>query len=118
MSTRDHALDRRGTAATLRAIDDAHGGEFFAVPERAVYEVEAAEDAFRGDAPVIDVQTHLVDPRRWVGAGAAALEGFLRMADPERWAGPVDPRLIDGAAWAALVFGASETAIALLTSTP
>jgi predicted TIM-barrel fold metal-dependent hydrolase len=67
---------------------------------------------------VIDVQTHLVDPARWVGAGAAALEGFLRKADPERWAGPVDPRLIDGAAWAALVFGASETAIALLTSTP
>ena len=118
MSERDHALDRRGTAATLRAIDDAHGGGFFAVPERAVYEVDAAEDAFRGDAPVIDVQTHLVDPRRWVGPGAAALEGFLRMADPERWAGPVDPRLIDGAAWAALVFGASETAIALLTSTP
>jgi predicted TIM-barrel fold metal-dependent hydrolase len=67
---------------------------------------------------VIDVQTHLVDPTRWVGAGAAALEAFLRTADPQRWEGPVDPRLIDGAAWAALVFGASETAIALLTSTP
>ena len=40
------------------------------------------------------------------------------MADPDRWSGPIDPRLIDGAAWAALVFGASETAIALLTSTP
>ena len=118
MATRDHALDRRGTAASLRAIDEAHGGGFFDVPQRAVYEVDAAEDAFRGDAPVIDVQTHLVDPRRWVGAGADALEAFLRMADPDRWAGPVDLRLVDGAAWAALVFGASETAIALLTSTP
>ena len=37
---------------------------------------------------------------------------------PERWPGEIDPRVIDGAAWAALVFGASETAIALLTSTP
>src|SRR5262249_14484349 len=55
---------------------------------------------------------------RWVGAGAGALEGFLHMADPARWEGPVDPRRIDGAAWAALVFGASETAVALLTSTP
>jgi predicted TIM-barrel fold metal-dependent hydrolase len=118
LSASEHALDRRGTAATLRAIDAAHGGGFYAVPERAVYELDAAEDAFRGDAPVVDVQTHLVDPSRWAGAGAAALEGFLRMADPERWSGPVDPRLIDGAAWAALVFGASETAIALLTSTP
>ncbi len=113
-----YAADRRGTAATLRAIDDANGGGFYDVPERAVYEVEAADGAFGGDAPVIDVQTHLVDPARWIGPGAAALAGFLKMADPDRWPGEVDPRVIDGAAWAALVFGASETAIALLTSTP
>lgn len=67
---------------------------------------------------VIDVQTHLVDPTLWVGPHAAALGGFLRMVDPDRWPGPVDPRMIDAAAWAALVFGASETAVALLTSTP
>lgn len=118
MPAPDHAADRRGTAATLRAIDAAHGGGFFDVTERAELELEAADEAFRGAAPVIDVQTHLVDPTRWVGAGAAALGGFLHMADPERWSGEIDPRLIDGAAWAALVFGASETAIALLTSTP
>src|SRR5438067_1425174 len=35
-----------------------------------------------------------------------------------RSAHEIDPRAIDGAAWAALVFGASETAVALLTSTP
>jgi hypothetical protein len=113
-----YAADRRGTAATLRSIDRAHGGGFFAVPEAATLDSDAAEAAFRATAPVVDVQTHLVDPTRWVGAGAAALGGFLRMADPERWPGEVDPRVIDGAAWAALVFGASETAIALLTSTP
>ncbi len=102
----------------MRAIDRAHGGGFFDVPEHAVLDLAAADESFGGRAPVIDVQTHLVDPTRWVGAGAEALAGFLRMADPERWPGAVDPRLIDGAAWAALVFGASETAIALLTSTP
>ena len=118
LSVPAYAVDRRGTAATLRAIDDAHGGGFFAVPDRALHELEAADDAFGGDAPVIDVQTHLVDPARWVGPGAAALGAFLNMADPDRWPGAVDPRVIDGAAWAALVFGASETAIALLTSTP
>ena len=118
MTASAYAVDRRGTAATLRAIDSAHGGGFFDVPDRALHETEAADAAFGGHAPVIDVQTHLVDPARWVGPGAAALAGFLKMADPERWPGAVDPRLIDGAAWAALVFGASETAIALLTSTP
>jgi uncharacterized protein len=113
-----YATDRRGTAATLRAIDQAHGGGFFRVPEVATLELDAADAAFAGAAPVIDVQTHLVDPTRWVGPGAAALGGFLRMADPDRWPGEIDPRVIDGAAWAALVFGASETAVALLTSTP
>jgi predicted TIM-barrel fold metal-dependent hydrolase len=118
LSTSAYAVDRRGTAATLRAIDEAHGGGFFEVPDQALHEAEAADAAFGGRAPVIDVQTHLVDPARWLGPGAAALAAFLKMADPERWRGAVDPRLIDGAAWAALVFGASETAIALLTSTP
>ena len=80
--------------------------------------LEAADATSAAAAPVIDVQTHLVDPTRWVGPGGAALGGFLRMADPDRWPGEIDPRIIDGAAWAALVFGASETAIALLTSTP
>jgi len=118
MSPPAYVMDRRGTAATLRAIDDAHGGGFFSVPYDATLETDAADAAFGGGAPVIDVQTHLVDPARWHGPGAAALAAFLRMADPERWSGDIDARLIDAAAWAALVFGASETAIALLTSTP
>jgi hypothetical protein len=113
-----YAQDRRGTAATLRAIDAAHGGGFFAVPEAALSDPDAAAEAFRGQAPVVDVQTHLVDPARFSGAGAEALAGFLRMVDPERWRDGVDARAIDAAAWAALVFGSSETAVALLTSTP
>ncbi len=114
----EYALDRRGTAAALRSIDAAHGGGFYAVPERATHDLEEAEAAFRGVHPVVDVQTHLVDPARWIGSGADALGWFLRMADPDRWTGDIDPRTIDAAAWAALVFGASETSVALLTSTP
>lgn len=75
-------------------------------------------DAEAGGTEIVDVQTHLVDPTLWVGPHAEALGGFLRLADPDRWSDPIDPRLIDAAAWAALVFGASETAVALLTSTP
>ena len=115
---REYAFDRRGTAASLRAIDAAHGGGFYDVSEAATLDLEAAEEAFAGRGPVVDVQTHLVDPARWTGTGAEALAGFLRMADPDRWTDPIDLRAIDGAAWAALVFGASETSVALLTSTP
>jgi predicted TIM-barrel fold metal-dependent hydrolase len=118
LTVADYALDRRGTAATLRALDEAHGGGFFDIPREAESDLSAAEAAFRGGAPVVDVQTHLVDPGRWDGEGSAALSAFLRLVDPERWTDPIDPRATDAAAWAALVFGASETAVALLTSTP
>jgi predicted TIM-barrel fold metal-dependent hydrolase len=118
LSAAEYALDRRGTAAALRAIDAAHGGGFYEVPEAATIDAAAAGTAFEGASPVVDVQTHLVDPARWTGPGADALAGFLRMADPDRWHDSIDPSHIDGAAWAALVFGASETATALLTSTP
>ena len=109
---------RLGTATTLRALDAEAGGGFYRVPVEAETDADAAADAFASTGPVIDVQTHLVDPARWTGAGADALAGFLRLVDPERWGDVIDPHLIDAAAWASLVFGASETAIALLTSTP
>jgi len=118
VSQLDYTVDRRGTAATLRALDEAHGGGFYNVPEEATVDLAAADEAFRGGAPVIDVQTHLVDPSRWRGPGAEALAGFLRLVDSDRWAEPFDPLAIDGAVWASCMFGASETAIALLTSTP
>ncbi len=114
----EHAVDRRGTAAALRAIDAAHGGGFYPVVREAELDAAAADETFAGVAPVIDVQTHFIDPGRWDRAGAAPLSGFLQMADPERWSGEVDPYLIDAARWASLLFGTSETAVALLTSTP
>ncbi len=114
----EYLLDRRGTAAALRAIDRAHGGGFYPVDPAAELDAAAAEQAFGGDAPVIDVQTHFVDPGRWDRPSAAPLGGFLEMVDPERWGGGVDPRLIDAAEWVSLLFGTSETAVALLTSTP
>jgi uncharacterized protein len=114
----EYIRDRRGTAASLLAVNDAHDTTYYDVRPEAAFDLEAANDAFRADGPVVDVQTHFVDPGRWNSAAGAALTGFLQMADPERWGDGIDPRLIDAAAWATLVFGTSETAIALLTSTP
>jgi predicted TIM-barrel fold metal-dependent hydrolase len=118
VETSEYVHDRRATALALRAVDAAHGGGFYAIDPAAVHDAAAAEEAFRARGPVVDVQTHLVDPVLWHGPHAAALGGFLRMVDPERWPDAVDPHLIDAAAWATLVFGASDTAVALLTSTP
>lgn len=114
----DHLFDRRGTAVALRALDAAHGGGFYPLDQATESDPEAAAAAFAGGAPVVDVQTHFIDPDRWQRPSSGALAGFLQMVDEERWAAGVDPRRIDAAEWASLVFGTSETAVALLTSTP
>jgi predicted TIM-barrel fold metal-dependent hydrolase len=118
LSPADHAFDRRGTATALRALDAAHGGGYFPLDEATETDEDAAAAAFSGTAPVIDVQTHFIDPARWDRPGAEGLAWFLTTVDQRRWGGGVDPHLIDAAEWATLVFGTSETAVALLTSTP
>jgi predicted TIM-barrel fold metal-dependent hydrolase len=110
--------DRRATATVLRALDEVAGGGFYPIVADAEHDLAAANEAFVSTGPVIDVQTHLVDPARWHGAGAEALAGYLRMVDADRWSDAVDPQLLDAAVWATNVFAASETTIALLTSTP
>jgi predicted TIM-barrel fold metal-dependent hydrolase len=113
-----HAESRRGTAATLRAINAAHDEEFYQVPVEAEMEDAAAAETFSAGDVVIDVQTHLVRPSKTSTMAADGLYGFLRMADPERWAVEIDPTLISAPQWASLIFGQSETAVALLTSLP
>jgi predicted TIM-barrel fold metal-dependent hydrolase len=128
---RDAIVDRRAraapaercvTAAALRAIEaeaavDGRGG-FYVVPDDAIEDAEAADHAFAGDEVVVDVQTHLVRTSRASSPGGRALSGFLRMVDSERWPDGLDPALASAASWASLVFGGSETAVALLTSLP
>ncbi len=109
---------RMGTAATLRALNEAHGETFYDVPPEATTDQAAADEAFAARGPVIDVQTHLVRPSRATTRAASALFGFLQMVEPERWAEPVDLDRLSAPAWAACVFGGSETSVALLTSTP
>jgi uncharacterized protein len=117
---RNFLAGRTATATVLRRLDRDVGGGFFAVPADAEHSDGVADEVFgRGpDGFVVDVQTHLVQPRRWAGGGAEALAGFLAMVDPDRWAAGVDPERLSAAIWAGRVFGESETNIALLTSLP
>ncbi len=94
------------------------GSEKYLAADGREHQREPGSTSRTSNQPVVDVQTHLVDPRLWVGPHANALGRFLQLVDPERWPGEIDPRLIDAAAWASLMFGTSETAVALLTSTP
>ena len=114
------AETRTATAVALRAMDAEAGGGFFAVPEDAERSTHVAEETFGDpDGPsVIDVQTHLVNPRRYSGPSADALTGYLRMADPDRWGDGVDGSDLAPAVWAHTMFGTSETALALITAPP
>ena len=116
-SAQSYLESRLGTVATLRAIDAEAGGGFYDLPADAAHDRALADELLAPRGPVIDVQTHLVDPRRWP-VGGQALEGFLRMVEPQRWSGSIDPEMLDGRHWAAQVFGGSETAVALITALP
>ena len=88
-------------------------------PSRGRDDLEAAESAFARRRP----GRRRADPSRRSRALDRPGRRRARRAScawPIPIVGPTRsiPRTIDGAAWAALVFGASETAVALLTSTP
>jgi predicted TIM-barrel fold metal-dependent hydrolase len=112
------AFDRRSTALSLELLNQAHGDRFYALERDAATDEAAAAASFAGRTPVIDVQTHIIDEKLWAGPMVDALSGFNKLVDPDRWSEGLDPRMADAAMWAALVFGSSETAVALLTSTP
>jgi uncharacterized protein len=117
---RNFLAGRMATATVLRSLDVEAGGGFFSIPADAEQSDAAAAEVFhRGpEGFVVDVQTHLVQPRRWSGGSAQALAGFLAMVDPDRWSAGVDPDHLSAAVWVARLFGESETNIALLTSLP
>ena len=120
LTARAYVEDRRGTAATLRAVNEAAGERFYDVPADAEID-EAVADATLGGregSVVVDVQTHLAMPSRLTGPSAEQLLAFLRITDPDRWSTGIDPELLSAAEWAGHVFGESETAVAVLTSTP
>ena len=112
------AYDRRSTALSLELLNQACGYDFYALQRDAATDAAAAAASFAGRSPVIDVQTHIIDEKLWAGPMAEALSAFNGMVDPDRWSEGMDPRMVNASMWAALVFSASETAVALLTSTP
>jgi predicted TIM-barrel fold metal-dependent hydrolase len=120
LDTRGYTESRRGTAATLRALNDAAGERFYDVPAEAEVDADAADAALGGGpgAVVVDVQTHLAMPSRLHGLSAEQLLAFLRITDGDRWGNGIAPELLSAPEWVGHVFGASETAVAVLTSTP
>jgi uncharacterized protein len=111
-------VDRRGTAAGLRALNAAAGREWYRVPAEAELDEDAADACFSGDAPVVDVQTHFVADRPECAHWNHTLRALYRGVAPQWWRGLDDLVAYDMTAYLRCVFGESETAVAVLTSAP
>ena len=124
VSLGDYWFSRQGTAAGLRALDEAWGGGFYNVPEEALLDESAAAAALGGDQLVVDSQTHYVSTRPgcegWPRNVVALCEGI----GPDRWKGLNNMVLKQAQAGYSLaeflrcVFLECETAVAVLSSAP
>ncbi len=116
-SERRFAASRRGTAAGLRALNAAAGGEFYVLPAEAEQDAAAADGALGGDEVVIDVQTHYVADRA-LRFWNPSIAGMYRAVRPEWWRGMDALESYDMAEYLRCVFLESETAVAVLSSGP
>ena len=124
MSLGDYWASRQGTAAALRELDQAWGGGFYKIPEQAVLDGGAADEALGGKELVIDVQTHYISTRATrikrayfladIGESVAGdrFKGLSQLLDKQREAG------FSLAEYLRCIFLESETAVAVLSSGP
>jgi hypothetical protein len=115
----DYWASRLGTAAGLRALNEAFGSDWYDVPKEAVFEQEAADEALGGTDLVIDVQTHFMADREYLRKRAAkSLIPAYRGLGPDWWSG------LDGLTFYGFddfircIFLESDTAVAVLTAQP
>src|SRR5690606_16616434 len=59
------AYDRRATALSLELLNTALGERFYELERDAATDEAAAAASFARRAPVIDVQTHIIDEKLW-----------------------------------------------------
>jgi uncharacterized protein len=119
LSFGDYMASRLGTAAGLRALNQEAGDIFYDVKPEAEYDMEAAAECFRGDYPVIDIQTHYVADRPYARDTytRAMLETYPTLM-PSWFRGLDDLTSLTLADYIRCVFLETETAAAVLTAPP
>lgn len=125
MSLADYWSSRQGTAAALRALDEAWGGGFYNVPPEAALDREAADAALGGDQLVIDIQTHYAADRPvfaqelpQIFLGLAESVSADRFKGLDKLARTQAQALYWLSEYLRCVYLESETAVAVLSSAP
>jgi predicted TIM-barrel fold metal-dependent hydrolase len=107
---------RHGTAAGLLAVNEAAGDTFYEVPREAVDDADAAAESMGGSQVVIDVQTHYVGDRDQ--QTSMFLPEMYKKAKPDWFTGLDDLTGYSFAEYLRCVFVETETALAVLSSSP
>jgi len=125
LSLADYWASRQGTAAALRALNEAWGGHFYHVPPEAALDRAAADAALGGGQLVIDIQTHYTADRPIFSEELPKL--FLAMSETvagdlfkglDKLARTQAQALYSLAEYLRCVYVESETAVAVLSSAP
>ncbi len=114
----DYWSSRLGTAAGLRALNQAFGVGCYEVPAEATYEPAAADEIFGGDQVVIDVQTHFMADRPSNHKLIPVQMSSYARWGPDWWSGLDGMTFYGFAEYLRCVFLESETAVAIITAPP
>lgn len=115
---RRYWASRHGTAAGLLALNASAGDQYFELPEQAVLDDEAAEEAFASDGPVVDVQTHWIADRPALHDFQNHVLAGYRHQAPDWWTGLDGVAAYTMAEYLRCVFVESETALAVISASP
>jgi predicted TIM-barrel fold metal-dependent hydrolase len=121
MSAEDFIASRRGIATGLLGVNRANaanGEDFFAVPDYATVDAEAADDALGGDELIIDVQTHYIANRPACESNRQLIKTLFPGYGPDWWDGLPQAAALDFVDYLRCVYLESDTAVAVLSSAP
>jgi uncharacterized protein len=114
----DYWSSRLGTAAGLRALNQAFGVGCYEVPAAATIEQAAADEIFGGDEVVIDVQTHFMADRPSNHKLIPVQMSSYARWGPDWWSGLDGMTFYGFAEYLRCIFLESETAVAVITAPP
>ncbi len=127
ISLGDYWSSKQGTAAALRALDEAWGGGFYNVPPETALDRDAADATLGGNQLVIDVQTHYITdhvPAQFYEDHSRESIGLLEAVGGDRFKGldkVVRAQYEAGyslAEYLRAIYLESDTAAAVLSSSP
>ena len=118
ISRQRYRASRLGTAAGLRALNAEWGENFYAVPEEATVDIEAAQATLGGPQTIVDIQTHYAVHRAPTHYFEERVKSVYKALAPGWWTGISEIEHYSMAEYLRCVFLETDTSVAVLSSGP